>query len=86
MQTYRLYIDGEWVDTGTRYEVRNPANGEVIAECAVAGEAELNAAVDAAARAFPDWATRSYEERGELLRAVVPELPASSASCGSCSG
>jgi hypothetical protein len=40
MQTYRLYIDGEWVDTGTRYEVRNPANGEVIAECAVAGEAE----------------------------------------------
>lgn len=71
MQTYRLYIDGEWVDTGTRYEVRNPANGEVIAECAVAGEAELNAAVDAAARAFPDWAARSHEERGELLRAVA---------------
>jgi acyl-CoA reductase-like NAD-dependent aldehyde dehydrogenase len=76
MQTYKLYINGEWVDTAERYEVRNPANGEVIAECAVAGEAELNAAVDAAERAFPDWATRSYEERGELLRAVAQGIKA----------
>lgn len=76
MQTYGLYIDGAWVETTERYEVRNPANGEPIALCAVGDEATLNAAVEAAARAFPDWAARSYEERGELLRAVAQGLKA----------
>ena len=38
MQTYRLYIDGEWVDTGTRYEVRNPA--KVVQEIKQASRVE----------------------------------------------
>ncbi len=68
MQSYGLYIGGEWISTDERYEVRNPANGEVIGECAVAGEREVEQAVQSALSAFPDWSARSYEERGELLR------------------
>lgn len=74
MRTYGLFIGGEWVSTAERYEVRNPANGEVIAECAVAGEREVEQAIQAAWQAFPNWAVRSYEERGEILRAVARRL------------
>jgi len=74
MKTYGVFIDGEWQETGERYEVRNPANGEVIALCAVAGAAQVHQAVEAAQRAFADWSARSYEERGELLRAVAASI------------
>ncbi len=74
MRHYGLFIDGEWHPTAEQYEVRNPASGEVIALCAIAGSAEVDAAVQAARRAFPDWSARSYEERGEILRAVATAL------------
>ncbi len=76
MRTYGLFINGEWVMTSEQYEVRNPANGEVIALCSVAGEREVESAVQSAVSAFPDWASRSYEERGEILRAVARALQA----------
>ncbi len=74
MRTYGLFIGGEWVSTAERYEVRNPANGEVIAECAVAGEREVEQAIQAALQAFPDWAARFSEERARFWRAVARRL------------
>lgn len=74
MRTYGLFIGGEWVSTAERYAVRNPANGEVIAECAVAGEREVEHAIQSAWSAFADWSARSYEERGEILRALARRL------------
>ncbi len=71
MRSYGVFIGGEWLRTAEQYEVRNPANGEAIALCAVAGQNEVDQAVQAARNAFPDWSARSYEERGELLRAVA---------------
>lgn len=71
MRVYGLYIEGGWQETGNFYDVRSPANGEPLARCAVAGTAEVEQAVQAAVRAFPDWASRSYEERGEYLRTVA---------------
>lgn len=74
MRTYGLYIGAQWRETGMRYEVRNPANQEPIAQCIVATEADVDQAARAAAQAFPEWAARSYEERGEYLRAVAHAL------------
>lgn len=63
-----LYVDGRWVDTEQRVPVHDPSDGAVIAEVAVAGEAECDAAVDAAARAFDAFAALPGRQRGEMLR------------------
>lgn len=44
------YVDGAWVDSGERIEVRDPGTGGVIAEVAKAGKSEVDAAVGAAKR------------------------------------
>ena len=65
----QLYIGGEWRDgsQGT-FNVLNPSTGEVIAAVARAGTDDVDAAIDAAAAAQPDWAARPPRERGEVLR------------------
>lgn len=53
----RLFIGGDWVDGGEgTFDVLDPSTGEVIAEVARAGLADMTAAVAAAARAQPAWA------------------------------
>jgi len=71
MKHYQMYIDGEWCDAedGAKLESINPANGEVWATAAVAGEAEVNRAVGAAQRALNEgpWAQMNATQRGKLL-------------------
>jgi succinate-semialdehyde dehydrogenase/glutarate-semialdehyde dehydrogenase len=71
-----LHIDGEWRagGGGERFPVHNPATGELLAEFAIATEADCLAAVDAAERARPDWADRAPRERSEILRAAFELL------------
>jgi malonate-semialdehyde dehydrogenase (acetylating) / methylmalonate-semialdehyde dehydrogenase len=62
------YIAGEW----TRPDVPgapvfNPSTGEVIAECPMGGAAEVNAAVEAAAAAFPAWRETPAVERARVF-------------------
>jgi acyl-CoA reductase-like NAD-dependent aldehyde dehydrogenase len=60
----------------TMTEVRNPATGEVTATVPSNGPAATDAAIDAAARAFPAWRSVSPGDRARLLRrfaAVVDE-------------
>jgi aldehyde dehydrogenase (NAD+) len=72
MKHYQMYIDGEWCDAkdGATLESINPATGKVWATAAVAGEAEVNRAVAAAARALRQgsWAEMNATQRGKLLR------------------
>lgn len=50
------YIDGEWVASKGRMEdVVNPATGKVLARVPISTKEEIDAAVEAAKRAFPDW-------------------------------
>ncbi|MEV4347393.1 NAD-dependent succinate-semialdehyde dehydrogenase [Actinoplanes sp. NPDC049596] len=65
-----LFIGGKWVpsSTGDRFDVRDPATGEVIATVADGSEADAIAAVDAAAEAGPAWAATAPRVRGEALR------------------
>src|SRR5262249_38814058 len=67
-----LLLGGAWRDTAQRVAVRYPYTGEVVAEVADAGPGEVEAAIDAAVRAFPT--TRSlpaYRPAEILLRAAA---------------
>ncbi len=66
-----LYVDGTWVSarSGERREIRCPADGALVGSVDEAGEADTEAAIEAAHRAFHDgpWPTTSSRERGDLL-------------------
>ncbi|OYD53964.1 succinate-semialdehyde dehydrogenase I [Thauera propionica] len=66
----QAYIDGAWADAadGSRFEVRNPADGSVLASVPDMGAAETRRAIDAAAAALPAWRARTAKERAAVLR------------------
>src|SRR5579863_1175219 len=63
------YINGTWRRaTSTEFlDVTNPATGEVIARTPVSTKADLDAAVQAAAEAFPAWRRTPAGERIQYL-------------------
>ena len=63
-----LFIGGEWIRPGLAGSpVYNPSTGDVIAECPMGGAREVDAAVEAAAAAFPAWRDTPAIERARLL-------------------
>ncbi|HOO82810.1 MAG TPA: NAD-dependent succinate-semialdehyde dehydrogenase [Alphaproteobacteria bacterium] len=64
----KAYIDGVWVDGPARYDVTNPADGEVIGCAPDLGAGETRAAIAAAEKAFPAWAKKTAKERAAILR------------------
>jgi len=64
-----LHIDGEWIGAGHRRTQRvvNPATGETLGELPLADAADLDRALDAAARGFRVWRKASAAERGAVL-------------------
>ena len=67
MRQWKLYIDGEWINTSKKFEVINPATNEVIATVAKGGVEEAKRAVDAASEAFRGWSKKTANERANLL-------------------
>lgn len=57
LRRLRNYINGEFRDAadGRTIEVVNPATGEVYATSPLSGQADVDAAMEAAAAAFPGW-------------------------------
>ncbi len=66
----KAFLAGEWVeaDTGARFDVINPARGDVIATVPEMGQAEAARAIAAAEIAQKDWAARTAKERAAVLR------------------
>ncbi|CAB4626663.1 MAG: aldehyde dehydrogenase family protein [Actinobacteria bacterium] len=64
----KMYIDGQWVDGIATMAVTDPSDGSVIAEVAIAGPEQCEAAVAAADRAAADWAKTAPRVRSEILR------------------
>ncbi len=66
----RMFVNGQWIDAegGKTLTVINPADESTIAEVAYGGRAEAEAAIDAAAKAMPDWRARSAYERSKVLK------------------
>ena len=73
IQDIPCWINGEAVFTGRTVDVRNPSDhSHVLARVHLAGEEEINAAVDAAEAARANWAALPWEERAAvLLRAAA---------------
>jgi aldehyde dehydrogenase (NAD+) len=70
----KFYIDGRWVDPSQPGEfivVVDPSTEEEIARVARASEADVDAAVEAARRAFPGYGRTSKEERLALLECLL---------------
>jgi acyl-CoA reductase-like NAD-dependent aldehyde dehydrogenase len=64
------FIDGEWVEatTGDTFEDRNPADTrQVVGIFQKSGKADVDAAVDAAKRAFLKWRLVPAPRRAELI-------------------
>ncbi|MGK2284760.1 NAD-dependent succinate-semialdehyde dehydrogenase [Pedomonas sp. V897] len=64
----KAYVDGAWLDGRARFEVTNPATGEVLAHVPDLGAEETKQAIEAAHRAFPAWAGKTAKERSQILR------------------
>jgi len=67
-QTFKNYINGEWVAAEKTFENRNPANTDEVVGLFSKGTAKNMAdAADAAAAAFPAWSGMAAPARGNLL-------------------
>ncbi|MGH9556662.1 MAG: aldehyde dehydrogenase family protein, partial [Terriglobales bacterium] len=71
MKRYRMYINGEFVDSqrGTWFPVFDPSTEEIIAEVPEAGTGDVERAVAAARKAFDSgpWPQTTAQERGRIL-------------------
>lgn len=69
MEQYRMYINGEFIDNGSRKmtPVINPATEEVLSEIPQGTAEDVNAAVDAAYEAQKGWEKLPAFQRGEYL-------------------
>jgi malonate-semialdehyde dehydrogenase (acetylating)/methylmalonate-semialdehyde dehydrogenase len=63
------FINGRWVESPAKdwLDVTNPATGEVLARVPLSGSAEVTAAVEAAAAAYPEWRRTPPEDRIQPL-------------------
>ena len=73
---YAMFIDGDWVDTDDRFEIRSPATEELVATVAKGGVEHTDRAVAAAQAAHEDgrWRQTPPHERGALLDAIADRL------------
>ena len=76
-ERYGHFIGGQFVDgDGSQdFETLNPATGKALARIATAGQAEVDAAVAAARRAYETvWSRLSGAERGKYLYRIARRL------------
>ncbi|MFF3605502.1 gamma-aminobutyraldehyde dehydrogenase [Streptomyces sp. NPDC002463] len=73
LRRLRNYINGEFRDAadGRTIEVINPAVGEVYATSPLSGQADVDAAMEAAAAAFPAWRDSTPSERQKVLLKIA---------------
>jgi succinate-semialdehyde dehydrogenase/glutarate-semialdehyde dehydrogenase len=74
MERKKLYLNGSWKDMPEHFTVRDPGNGEVLAEIPAAGQPETRQALEDARQAFQVWRSLPAIRRGDYLLAVAHEL------------
>jgi aldehyde dehydrogenase (NAD+) len=70
------FIDGKWVESigGTRHEVISPSTEEPCTEIMIGSQADVDAAVAAARKAFVTFSQTSVQERLALLGRISAEF------------
>lgn len=71
-----LYIGGQWTDAadGKRFASINPSTSEKLAEVPFAGTRDVDRAVDAAKKAFPEWSRIPLKERAACLEKFAARI------------
>src|SRR5258708_32773790 len=71
-----VYYGGEWHEPLSRQtaETWNPSTGESLGRVALAGAADVDAAVAAARRGFTEWRAVVPLERARILRRIAELL------------
>src|SRR5437762_14256646 len=69
VHTLDNFIGGRWVTSHASefFDVHNPARGHVIGRTPLSTAADVDAAVQAAARAFPAWRETPVNARAQVL-------------------
>lgn len=69
MNEYKLFLNGEWLDsvTGETFEDTNPATLEQIGVFQKASLDDVNHAVDSSEEAFESWSRTPAPQRGKIL-------------------
>jgi betaine-aldehyde dehydrogenase len=76
MDIGKMYINGEWVTSGSVRDVICPADGSVAGRVYEGAAAEVDAAVAAAAKAFPLWSALPVTERAAYLLKIADRIEA----------
>ena len=65
-----MYIDGEWVGVGHRrvHQVLNPATGQTMGDLPLADTADLDRALEAAAKGYKLWRATPAPDRARVLK------------------
>ncbi|MEI2414809.1 NAD-dependent succinate-semialdehyde dehydrogenase [Orrella sp. JC864] len=63
----QAYIDGAWTDAAGRFDVTDPATGQLLAQVANLGPADCRRAIEAADKAWPAWRQKTAKERHAIL-------------------
>jgi glyceraldehyde-3-phosphate dehydrogenase (NADP+) len=71
-----MLIAGRWMETGSTSPVRNPYNGEVLADVCLAGKAEVEDTIRAAVSAFAVSRRLPAHKRAEALQKIAGEITA----------
>ncbi len=76
LEKLQFYIDGKWVDPvePRQLDVVNPATEEVYGRISLGSAADVDAAVNAASRAFESFSQTTREERIALLQSILDEF------------
>jgi len=74
MDTYGLYLNGEWVDSEQKLTVVDKGNGEAFAEVATVDRAGVRKAIQDAESVRSSWANTTGMARGDLLLKLAAEV------------
>ncbi len=74
IKQHNLFISNQWIETKNKLKVINPYSHELLAEVSLAGEQELNAAIDAAEIAFEKTKQLTSHERAEACKSIAQQL------------
>lgn len=69
MQKYRMFINGEWVDSesGKTFATVNPSTGEELGKVPLGDRGDVDKAVNAANQAFPIWSKMVQNDRAKVI-------------------
>lgn len=65
------FIGGQRVASKNRFTVKSPIDEAVLGEVSAGGKEEIDQAVEAATKAFPQWAALGPKGRGPILRKLA---------------